>query len=376
MKKTTKIIIGAAVVIILIIGFGWYFSKSQQIVKNNSEPIKIGWIGPLTGGSAILGMDSSEVAKITINDLNTKGGINGRKLELMIEDDQYSTEKSISSYEKLVSSGVRIILIQTYGGVFALAERAKTDGVVLIDCLDSNDNLANLGKNIFSVGVESESIAKLLANYSNKENYEKIGILYFNSDTFMPYVKDKLLESFKGQSVSEGYAAGARDFRTSLTKMKAANIKALVCLGYDECGIAVYQARTMELNVPLLMPGTITSPSLQEVSKGTVGGAIFTYWLAPKDTEPAKSFVKEFKAIKGREPYVDLFTYPTYDAIKSIEIALENSKSNQIDDFIAAMRNIRGVAGVTGEINFAKDNSMRIPFKLFKLVNGKPVILE
>lgn len=375
MNKITKIIIGI-VILVLIIGGVWYSNRNQQKFVTDGS-IKIGWIGPLSGASAILGMDSAEVAKIAIDEINSRGGINSRKLELVVEDDQYSTQKSISAYEKLVNSdGAKIILIQTYGGVFALADRAKKDGVVLIDCLDSNDNIANLGANIFSIGVESESISKLLSSYANKDEYDKVGILYFNSDTFMPYVKDKFIKNLDGQAITEGYTAGTTDFRTSLIKMKAANIKALVCLGYDECGIAIYQAREMKINVPLLMPGTITSPSLQEAARGTAERAVFTYWFAPKGTEPTKSFVEKFKSIKGREPYVDLFTYPTYDAIKSIEIALKNSKDESINSFKTALRSVSGVAGITGQINFAKDGTMRIPFKLFRLINGKPVIIQ
>ena len=372
MTKTSKISLCILVVILVVFG-AWRFHKNAGL--GDDSVIKIGWIGPLTGDSAVLGTDSAEAARIAIDTINASGGVQGKKLELISEDDQYLTTKSINAYEKLVNvDKAKIILIQTYGGVFALSDRAKNDGVVLIDCLDSNDNLAKLGDSVFSIGVESESISRLLSDYANRQGYKQAGILFFQSDTFMPYVKDKFTEGFQGKVIAEGYTTGATDFKTPLTKMKGANIDSLVCLGYDECGIAIRQARNLGINAQVLMPGTIMSPGLQKAATGQAEGAIFTFWFASKEAEPAKSFVDKFKSAQGREPFVDLFAYPSYDAITSIAYAL-NKANLDMGTFKMELRNVHGIPGVTGEINFANDGTMRIPFTLFKLVNSSPVAL-
>ncbi len=373
MSKTLKILVG--IVVIILIGLG-IFSLAQTKTRLTGDTIKIGWIGPLTGSSAILGMDSVKAAKIAVDNINAKGGIQGKKVSLLIQDDQYQTSRSIAAYDKLVhTDSVKIIMMQTYSGVFALAEQAKKDRVAIIDVLDSNDNLAKLGSNVFSVGVESESISRLLSGYANRQGYKTVGIIYFNSDTFMPYVKNQFVSNFSGRSIAEGYQAGEKEFKTILTKLKAEQVDALVCLGYDECGIAIKQARLLGINSPLLMPGTITSPALQELAEGKTEGSIFTFWTADKDTDPAKTFREQFTQLEGREPYVDLFTYPAYDAVTAIATALEKS-SLSIDSFGQALREVNNIKGVTGEINFAEDGTMRIPFRLFSMTDGKPTPLK
>jgi len=343
----------------------------------SDDTINIGWIGPLTGEAAVVGIDSAKMAQLAVDAVNAEGGINGRMVNLIQEDDQYSTPKSISAYEKLVNiNGVKIILMQTYGSIFALADRANQDGVVLMGVLDSNDNLAQLGNHVFSIGVESESISRLLAGHANDQGHKKAGILYFGSDTFMPYIKDVFTSLFDGESIAEGYVAGTQDFKTSLSKMKEGGIDVFVCLGYDECGNAIYQARTLGIDAPLLMPGTVMSPALGELAKGNTEGAIFTFWLGEKDREPTKTVISKFEAREGRQPFVDVFSFSAYDAMQVIVTALSSPEVDSIDSLTHSIRSTRGLEGITGEINFSKDGTARIPFRLFTLRGQVPVEIK
>ena len=92
MDKTTKIFIGVAV-LILVIGGIWYFSRSQQQTADLSGPIKIGYIGPLSGPSTVLGMDAIKAIEIAVDDANAKSGDSDRKIKVIAEDDQYLTQK-------------------------------------------------------------------------------------------------------------------------------------------------------------------------------------------------------------------------------------------------------------------------------------------
>lgn len=193
MKIKNKLALIGILILLIIIGFISYRTITGNITKDNT--IKIGWIGPLTGPSAVLGMDSAVAAEMAIDEINVNGGINGKKVELIIEDDSYNAEKTIDSYNKLVNiDNVDIILINTYGGVFALAEKAKKDNVIIIDPLDCNNELTSLNDNVFCLATDSESIADVLANQTIKK--DKVGILYFNSDSFMPLVKNYYIKKY------------------------------------------------------------------------------------------------------------------------------------------------------------------------------------
>lgn len=76
--------------------------------------IKIGWIGPLTGNAAALGVDSSAAVQLAVDQINRQGGIDGEKIQLFIEDDQYESAKTVRAYSKLVhQQGVKTLLIVT-----------------------------------------------------------------------------------------------------------------------------------------------------------------------------------------------------------------------------------------------------------------------
>ena len=323
----------------------------------------------MTGQSAVLGMDSAVAAEIAVEEINTAGGVAGKKIKLILEDDQYDAKKTVSAYQKLVDvDGAKVIVISTYSGVFVLAERAKQDGVVLVDPLDCNSELAALGDHVFCLATDSESIAEILAEETEKSEVKKVGVLFFQSDAFMPLVKDVFVSEFGGKVILvEGYSAGTSDFRTSISKMMEQDVEAMVLLGYDETGFTMKQARTLGFEGQFYTTGTVTSPSLQKASAGNSEGTIFAFWDAQKDREPAMSFTAKFIEKQGRPAILDLATYPTYDAVKVIAKALESNDLKQ------GLLDIQGFAGATGNVSFSSDGTVRIRESAFVLHDGFPV---
>jgi branched-chain amino acid transport system substrate-binding protein len=357
--------------ILAIIG-GVYLSGTDR-----GDVIKIGWVGPQTGQSAVLGMDSFVAAQIAVEELNEEGGINGKRVELIIEDDQYDTTKATSAYQKLVNTDrVKFIFANTYGSIFALAKQAERDGVLLIDPLDCNGELAGLSENVFCLATDSESIAEVLADHANSKELNKVGILYWNSDLFMPLVERIFKQNFNGQAFSEAYVAGTVDFKTQLTKMINSGIQGLVLLGYDETGIAMKQARDLGFRGQFYTTGTITSPPLQQAAQGHAEGTIFAFWDAPKTEGSAAAFTNKFIAKKERPVILDFASYPTYDAIKVWAVAANNANSTDVNKVKKELLKINNYQGVTGMISFQPDGSVRIKESAYILTNGIPILVK
>lgn len=353
-------IIWGLVIVVLIIAAGTFVAGRKG---EAASPLKIGWIGPQTGDAAVLGMDSAVAAQIAVDEINRAGGVRGRQIKLLVEDDQYNTRKAIDAYNKLVHvDGVRLLVMQTYGAVFALAKDAERDGVTIFDSLDCNDKIVALGKNVFCLATGSETIGESIAREITKRGYQKIGFLYFNSDPFMPYVKDAFKTAYKGVVLEEGYAAGTKDFRTMLSKMKAANVEALVLFGYDETGIAMKEARAMGVSIPFFSTATITSPSMQEASEGSAIGTVFAYWQGGAESTVAKNFLQKFTERVGRKPLLDLATYSTYDSVYAIANTLQAGKL-----LTKEAVNLERFEGATDQIHFAADGSARVPETLYIL---------
>lgn len=358
-----------AVALLLVAGCG---TPTGQVIKE--ETIKIGWIGPLSGPSTVLGMDSVTAAEIAVAELNAKGGIDGKKVELLVEDDQYDVTKSMSAYQKLVNiDGAKILLVHTYGAVFALAEQARQDGVLLMDPLDCNSVLAGLGENIACLATDSESIGEILAEQAVKSDAKRVGIIYSQRDIFMPLVKDVTVKGLEQKGISvevEGFAPETRDFRTMIMKMQ--DTDALVLLGHDETGLAMKQARDIGYTGTFLTTGTVTSPPLQEAAEGAAEGTVFAFWDAPQDGAAAE-FKERFVAEKGRAPILDLASYPTYDAVNAIAKAIEagGSDAKTIAEALPGVR----FEGVTGTVAFDRHGASTIPESAHILENGAPVAI-
>ena len=248
-NKNIFIIVG----IILLIIIGIIVFKTMTGNSTKQDTIKIGYIGPLTGNSAMLGIEASQAIQLAVNQVNSNGGVNGKQVELIIEDDSYDTTKSVEAYNKLVNEdGAKTIIMSTYGGVFAVSERAKSDGVLIVDALDCDDNIANLTENVFCVAKETKDLANVIADYSVEKGYKNIGIIHSTNDAFMPSVA-QLFKERVGSNASvqiESYTVGTTDFKTSLTKLKDKD--AIVFLGYSEIGIAIKQARDLGFNKTIL----------------------------------------------------------------------------------------------------------------------------
>lgn len=329
--------------------------------------IKIGWVGPLTGNSAVLGVDSVAAVQMVFDELNAKGGVRGRRLELLAEDDAYDPARSVSAYTKLAALGqVSAVLMPTYGGVFATSQRALKDGLVIVDPLDCNEQIAALGENTFCVATQSESVAKAIADDIVTRKLEPLGILFDESNLFMSLVADTIKQMGEGDGKFEvqlqGYGHNAADFNTHLLRLKNYGVSAIAFLGHDEMGAAMRKARELGYTGQFYSVGTITSPGFQKLAGQAADGVLAAYWRAP-DSRAYRDFIAHFKARVGREPLLELATVPSYDSAKLLAMAFEFSVSQtgevRADSIREYLRGVKDYQGLSGTITVDPDGAVR-----------------
>lgn len=390
MNKIKKIVGVIAALVMLIAALTGCTKQTQNNSLNktsNNEPIKIGYIGPLTGGAAILGVDASKAIKIAVDEVNESGGINGRQVKLYVEDDQYDTTKTISAYNKLVNiDKVDNLIVSTYGGLFAISERADKDGVILIDALDCDDQISTkLPRNTFCIAKDTYDLGARIADYATEKEYNNVGILYATVDEFMPSVKDAFKQKYEadgGQVVVESYTKETADFKTQLLKIK--DVDAIVMLGYDEIGIAMKQARELGIKAQFLtIPSVATSPALQDASKGAIEGIHFSFYTADPNNAVAKTFHDKFNQVEGRMPNFMVGADQAYDSAKILlnevlaKVDEGKTQIEQLEQKETLMLELDNYAGTTGDISMNKDGKIQgIKLYIFKLVKGVPVFVE
>ncbi|MFA6160242.1 MAG: ABC transporter substrate-binding protein [Parcubacteria group bacterium] len=386
-KKSKNVVLLVVVLVVVAIASTMLMSSKNQTTSTNNnanEVIKLGYIGPLTGPASILGIEASQAIDLAVEQANAQGGVNGKKIELFIEDDQYDTSKAVTAYNKLVNqNGVETIVMSTYGGVFAVAQKAKNDGVLVVDSLDCDQNLAGLSDNVFCIAKETKDLADVIADYAVEKGYKNIGILHSTTDNFMPSVAT-LFEERVGNSIKvqkESYTADTSDFKTSLLKLKDKD--AIVYLGYQEIGIAIKQARGLGITSPMLsIPSVATDPAIQESSAGKINGMYFSFYAPLNDNNVATDFYNDYNAKFERKPIVYVATDHAYD---SANILLEEvlpkvkseTKAERLQEKIEAMEGVKNYKGVSGTLNMGDDGRIKgILIRLFKLTDLVPEYVQ
>lgn len=342
--------------IALIVMFVSLFASSS-VVAEGQTAIRVGWIGPLTGNASALGIDSAPTVKMVFDRINASGGVNGRKLELVIEDDQYSTAKAVAAYKNLVEvQKIKIIFVITYGGFFALANQAERDGVLLLNPLDCDEAIAKLPSNSLCIAKKTEDLGITIAEAAIKDGTTPSALIYFENDPFMGTAakasQDRFLASQHPIALSSGYAGATVDFRSILIHAKKKGAKSLFFFGYDEMGLAMKQARDMGIEVPFYATGTITSPGYQSSAGAAAEGAKVVHWFAPRG-EKYTDFIDAFVKEVGRKPILDISTIPSFDIAEMLGNFLKKATTsssntinlNMLKEQFYAVRNYDGLSG-------------------------------
>ncbi|MFN5061872.1 MAG: ABC transporter substrate-binding protein [Pseudomonadota bacterium] len=349
------------------------------------KKIKVGFIGPLTGKASFLAVDSVEVLRRLIDKKNSTGGIKGNKIDLIVADDSYETSKTLSGYQKLVHiDDVKVLFAFTYGGVIALADRANKDGVIVIDTLDCDDEIASLSENVFCVAKKTEDLGVFNARHALKHNNYPAGIIYFDGDPFLPKVakatRDTLIAGGGEVTVFEGVSVGTQDFRSLLLKLKAKGVKAAFFYGYDDFGLAMKQGREIGLEAQYYSLTGVNSPGFLSSAGSTVNGAFTAGWFAPR-TQAFNDFIAEHQKQVRREPLLEVSTIPTYDVgrilISGIEESIDENGALNIDQLSRYLYSLKNYQGLSGNISMDSDGAVRsLKVGMYKFVDGKFVDVD
>jgi len=319
MDNSTKTIIAIAVVLIVIIG-GYYMWKSPS-QPAETGPIKIGLSSPMTGELASYGDGFYGGAALAVKEINDAGGINGRKIELVIGDDQCNPSVAVSAMTKLTSIDKVIAVVgpMCSAAAGASASVAQAAGIPTL-LTASAPGLTKAGNYIFRNYPSDSAQGKFAAEFVyNKLSKKKAAVIYVKND-WGQGLNDVFTERFKqlgGEIVySESILQTSTDLRTQIAKAKAANPDILYFAVYVSNSIAgLKQIKNMGLNIPILGGDAFLDDSLVKLPEAS--GILFT---SGKTNNPA-DFQDKVKQVSNKTP--NGFTPYAYDAIKTLAQVIE-----------------------------------------------------
>ncbi len=327
--------------------------------------IKIGVAEALTGPAAKYGVAIKNGFTLATEELNAKGGVNGNKLVLVIEDEQGKKEDAINVFKKLIfQDKVLMIFGPTLSNsAFAADPIANASKTVVFGTSNTADGITNMGPFTFRNSVMEADVLPVTTRAAVKQfNIKKVAVLYGNDDAFTKSGYDVFKTALADQKIAvtdtETYAKGDLDFKAQLTKIKASNPDAIVCSCLaEEAANIILQTRSLGMKQPFIGGNGFNSPKLFEIAKDSADNTLMgSPWSAENIAPANKKFMADFKAKFGTDP--DQFAAQAYDAMHIVAEALKKTTlTGSLDkDRIALRDALPGIKfdGATGKFAFRR----------------------
>ncbi len=351
--------------------------------SSNSEIIKIGGIGPLTGSASTYGISVKEGASLLEKEINDAGGINGKKIEFIFEDDAATPDGAMQAFNKLVDKDgvVAILGGVTSGATLAIAKNSTERQIPMITPTGTEPSITNEGGEYMFRGCFIDSFqGEILAKYT-KENLNKktAAVLYNAGSDYSIGIAKAYKETLEknGGSVVEylSYNDGDTDFKAQLTKIKSSNPDVIVLPDYyNVVGLIAKQARDISITSQLLGGDGWESEELVNIGGDAVDGAIYiNHYYSGDTSEIVKNFVDSYKKEYNKDP--DAFAALGYDSAKILVEAIKNANSTDgatIKDELSKIE----LESVTGKISFNEERSAIKGAAVIKLEGENKVLAD
>ena len=352
--------------------------KSAETTENSGDTIKVGEFASLTGSEATFGQSSHKGTQLAVDEINAGGGVLGKKIELLTEDNQSQAGQSATVVRKLISSDGVVAMLGEVASSRSMeaAPICQESKIPMISPASTNPKVTEAGDYIFRVCFIDPFQGTVMANFAQKTlNLNSVAVL---SDVKSDYSMG-LAKFFKagflaggGKIISDqNYSSGDKDFNAQLTSIKAANPDGIFVPGYyTEVGLIALQAKQLGLNVPMFGGDGWESSSLVPIGGAALEGDCFSTHFSPEDSSPAvQSFVKDYKAKYNNET-PDAMAALGYDSAMLLADAMKHAGSTdnaKVRDAIAAEKNF---AGVTGNISMDANRNASKPAVILTIKNG------
>lgn len=349
----------------------------------SSDAIKVGEFASLTGKEASFGQMSHHGTELAIDEINSKGGVLGRKLQLITEDDQSKPGESKTIARKLISrDGIVALLGEVASGrSMEAAPVCQESHIPQISPSSTNPKVTQIGDYIFRVCFIDPMQGKVLARFAQKTlKATKVAVLTDAANTYSVGLATYFKEAFTslgGTIVDEQkYSGGDKDFNAQLTTIKAANPEAICIPGYyQDVGLIARQARDLGITVPLFGGDGWESQDLINIGGPAVEGTYFSTHFSPEQNTPAvQDFVKKFKDKYGVMP--DAMAALGYDSAMLLADAFKRAGTTdgpKVRDALAATKDFPGIAG---PITIDEHRDAKKPLVILEVTGGKFKLVE
>ncbi len=344
------------------------------------DTIKLGVAGAHSGDLASYGLPTVNAAKLVVADINARGGINGKQVELLVEDDVCKPEVATNTATKLVSSGVDVVLGHICSGATKAALPIyKNAGVIVMSPSATNPELTQSGDypNFFRTIASDDAQARTEVNFAlDKLKLKKLAVIHDKGDYgkgLAEFVKKFLEDSGRAEVVLfEGVTPGAVDYSAVVQKIKRSDADGVIYGGYHpEASKIITQMRKKRMDIPFISDDGVKDDTFIKVAGKYAEGV---YATGAKDNATNALYIAAVEAHKktfGEDP--GAFFDTAYAAAVALLNGIEKAGSTDIAAVTKALQT-NDVDTTVGKIHFdERGDAVGVGFAVYQVQNGQYV---
>jgi branched-chain amino acid transport system substrate-binding protein len=351
--------------------------------KKQESEIVIGEYGSLTGTTATFGISTRNGIDLAIDEVNQGGGLLGKKVRVIVEDDQGKPEEAQTVVTKLINKDRVVAVLGEVASSRSLAAApvCQSNRIPMITPSSTNPKVTQIGDYIFRVCFIDPFQGFVMAKFASQSlKIKNVAILRDIKNDYSVGLADVFVENFTkmgGKIVTDqSYSEGDTDFSAQLTSIQSAKPEAIFVPGYyTEAGLVARQARKLGLTIPLMGGDGWDSPKLWEIGGEALNDCYYSNHYSVDDPSPAiQKFVADYKKRFNQVP--DALAALGYDAARILFQAFRTVGTTEAAKVRDAIAQTKEFAGVTGLITLDSNRNAVKPAVVLRVKNGKLEYVE
>ncbi len=330
---------------------------------SGSDTIKVGILGPHTGDVSSYGIACRNGAQLYFDQLNEAGGINGKQIEYLVEDEQGDATQAVNAYNLLVEEGVvGIVGDVTTGPTVAVAQASVADNMPCVTPSATAADVVTYGDNYFRACVTDPEQGRIMANFAAEQGWTNVATLFCSGDDYTEGVNDAFVEEAASLGITitteQSYSEGDVDFNSQLTTIMGTNPDAILAPNYyQDDGMIVTQARQQGYDGVFIGVDGWSGVEDYASAEDLQNCYFCCAFSSSNEDESVQQFISDYTDAYGESP--TNFCALGYDAAmvlaNGISAAEEQGLEAGSDEYLQAV--IDGIAdgsveGVTGTIEY------------------------
>lgn len=328
-RKTIYSIISLLIITIVIVS-GCNSVKEANVVKETNEPIKVAFISSMTGSAGVWGQQLKRGFDFALKEINSKGGINGKKIKVIYEDDGCDPNMGVSAYNKVIElNNVKIITGPVCSSVaMATMNKIKENDILYIASGASSPEVTKQSDKVFRLWVADNYEAKALAEYASKTlNLDSFAILACNDNPACTALENSFVKTIKKNSKEitgiDYYVTSDKDAKMQLTKLMSNNPEAIYLMTQSpQAALFINQLRGLgyEGKIFTYSPAITAEGVIDQINDKS--DIYYVSAVSKQETD----FWQRYKAKTGED--ADVLVALGYDSMKIIEAGLKECGEN------------------------------------------------